>query len=351
LASVVLSPLHVFTFSLSFYCHTISEEAAQAFDRVFELRPTSYLWQAGIVKYYLDELEEAADIFARNAVTYESKFGLPATEERIWRHACELKLMSSLDKRERKRVQDTGGVTLPQIPDKDCTAELLRSESRMALRTARNMFNATVFNDYSALILSRAKLRSMAGPAVAFDSSSSSNKPLVIMDKKMWKIQSWFYLGLHYDALGEADESKKCMKMALRLRPSSGKADDIVHTLPMLHMSQREWFDDDDDFDSDLFSISTTTNSSSTSSWKSGGARNSDNTATTKASRSVSVASAEHAMTDPVFVESMKVGIAQLRLPELQDALRLRGIPAGVGSKDELREKLFESMLGDTGLR
>jgi tetratricopeptide (TPR) repeat protein len=285
----------------------------------------------------LNELEEAADIFARNAATYESKFGLPATEERIWRHACELKLLSSLDKRERKRIQESsaGGIAamLTQIADKDFTAELLRSESRMVLRTARNLFNATVENDYSALILSRAKLHSIAG---AFDYSSKR----LVMDRKMWKIQSWFYLGLHYDALGEAEESKKCMKMALRLRPSSGKADDIIHTLPMLHMSQREWFDDDDDFDSDFFHNSTT--------WQSGGVISDQAAANSKAIRSVSVGSAEQI--DPVFVESMQAGIAKLRLPELQDALRLRGIPAGVGSKEELRTKLFDSMLGDTGL-
>jgi hypothetical protein len=289
----------------------------------------------------LNELEEAADIFARNAATYESKFGLPATEERIWRHACELKLTSSLDRKERKRVQDStpGGVAamLTPIVDRDYTAELLRSESRMVLRTARTLFNATVENDYATVILSRAKLRSMAGTL-----DISSKRP--VMDRKMWKIQSWFYLGLHYDALGETEESKKCMKMALRLRPSSGKADDIVHTLPMLHMSQREWFDDDDDFDSDLF----INHSNNSTAWKSGVGRDVPKTASNQASRSVSVTTA--GQVDPVFVESMQAGIAKLRLAELQDALRLRGIPA-VGSKDELRKKLFESMLGDTGLR
>ena len=103
---------------------------------MFELRPSAYLWQAGIAKFYLCDLQEAADIFARNAATYESKFGMPATEERIWRHACELKLMSSLDKRERKRVQDSGGLDdiLTQI-EEEKTAELIASESR---RSATN---------------------------------------------------------------------------------------------------------------------------------------------------------------------------------------------------------------------
>ena len=34
--------------------------------------------------------------------------------------------------------------------------------------------------------------------------------------------------------------------MALRSCPSSGKSNDIVHTLPLLHMAARDWFDDDE---------------------------------------------------------------------------------------------------------
>lgn len=77
---------------------------------MFQLRPNAYLWQAGIVKFYLEELQEAAEIFVRNIGTYESKFGEPASEERIWRDACELKFTSNLDKAGRKIVEEKGGV-------------------------------------------------------------------------------------------------------------------------------------------------------------------------------------------------------------------------------------------------
>ena len=78
------------------------QEADACFSEVFELKPDAYLWQAGIVKYYLGEIEAAADIFARCAQLYESRFFDPASEERIWRHACELTLISGLKKYEKK---------------------------------------------------------------------------------------------------------------------------------------------------------------------------------------------------------------------------------------------------------
>lgn len=67
----------------------------------------------------------------------------------------------------------------------------------------------------------------------------------------MYKLHSLFYLGLHYDALGEAIESKQCMKMALQLCANkiSGNSQDITYLLPVIHMTIRDWYDDDD-FDS-----------------------------------------------------------------------------------------------------
>jgi hypothetical protein len=72
--------------------------AGKAFDQDFELRPNAYLWRAAIVKFYLGNFGDAADIFARNAAHFESKFGGQASEERIWRDACELKLLSSMSR-------------------------------------------------------------------------------------------------------------------------------------------------------------------------------------------------------------------------------------------------------------
>jgi tetratricopeptide (TPR) repeat protein len=296
------------------------EEAEEYFNDVFELKPDAYLWQAGIAKYYLNDLEGAADVFARCAATYESRFGEPASEERIWRHACGLKLLSSMSRKDRKLVEEKGGIDtlLTVIPEKENTDELLRSERRKVIRITRDLFFASVEKDHTAVILSRAKLRSIGG---AFD-----ERPR--MDRKMWKVSSWYYLGLHFDSLGETEESKKCMKMALQLCPS-GNGSDIIHTLPMLHMSKRQWFDDDE-----------------LEAEKDDGMRE-KKSATVIASSLPGQQSASNL--DPVLVESIKSSLVKLRREDLQEALRRRGLSA-VGSKEELRDRLFRSLMSDTGL-
>lgn len=295
------------------------EEAEVAFDKVFELRPEAYLWQAGIAKFYLGDLESAAKVFARNAETYESKFFEPATEERIWRHACELKIFHSKSKDEKKLIMESGGIEslLSAIPEKENTDELLKSEMRKVVRIARELFAASVAGDFSGIILSRAKLRSIGG---AFE-----QQPKV--DRKMWKINAWFYLGLHYDALGEANESKKCMKMALQLCPSFGNGGDIVHTLPMLHMSKRDWFDDEA-FEETLTGTGTADQTSSSN---------------------ASVQMPNPMEADPILIESMKESIAEMKLAELKGALKVRGLRI-TKSKGALQDALFQSLMEDTGL-
>ena len=288
------------------------EEAAEAFDRVFELKPNAYLWQAGIVKFYLGELEEAADIFARSAAIYECKFGDPASEERTWRYACELKLLSSMSKKKRKEVMEAGGLgnKLTHLPDHDNLSEFLKSDTRKVARTAREMFEATVAEDDLSVILNRAKLRSIGG---AFE-----DKP--VMDRKMWKLNSWYFLGLHYDVLGNEDESKKCMKMALRLCPSAGNGNDIIHTLPLLHMSRRDWFNDDE-FEESL------------------GASHGN----------ISSRSPKTAGVDPIVADSIMSNLFQMRHCDLKDALKARRLGV-VGSKEELVDRLFNSLMSDTDL-
>jgi SAP domain len=122
------------------------------------------------------------------------------------------------------------------------------------------------------------------------------------------------------------------MKMALRLCPSSGNGSDIIHTLPMLHMSQREWFDDDGDFDIELFSPGEERNDG-------------DSNASTKSKRrSIGIVDA-----DPVLVESIKDSLSKLRHVDLQEALRLRGLRAN-GPKEELQARLLNSLMDDAGL-
>ena len=72
-------------------------------------------------------------------------------------------------------------------------------------------------------------------------------------DHKMYKLHSLFYLGLHYDALGQTYESKQCMKMALKTCASSisGNNQDITYLLPVIHMTLRDWYDDDEWEDDD----------------------------------------------------------------------------------------------------
>jgi tetratricopeptide (TPR) repeat protein len=292
-------------------------EAIESFDKVFELRPNAYCWQAGIAKFYAGDLEGAADVFARNAVTYENKFGAPASEERIWRHACELKLITSMSRKDRKLVEDTGGVAsiLAPIPLKDYTAELLKSENRRVVRISLDLFSSSIDRDHSGLILSRAKLRAIGGtPGV------TRRGP--ILDRKMWKLSSWYYLGLHYDAIGDTEESKRCMKRALRLCPNTGITSDITLSLPFIHMSQREWFDDDE-----LESAE----------------------ASDTVSMAESVSSTGGLEVNPLIVESIKASIDDLRTVDLQEALRDRELKV-TGSKEDLKQRLYESLIEDAGI-
>ena len=69
----------------------------------------------------------------------------------------------------------------------------------------------------------------------------------------MYKLHSLFYLGLHYDALGQEYESKQCMKMALKTCADSisGNSQDITYLLPVIHMKMRDWYDEDNDFNNE----------------------------------------------------------------------------------------------------
>jgi hypothetical protein len=99
--------------------------------------------------------------------------------------------------------------------------------------------------------MTRAQLQSMCQD----DDDDSNNKlQKKLMDPKMYKLHSYFYLGLHYDSLGQIKESKQCMKMALKSCADGigGNNQDITFLLPIIHMTVRDWYDDDDDFDNDV---------------------------------------------------------------------------------------------------
>lgn len=296
------------------------DRADKAFSRVFELKPNAYLWQAGVVKFYLGDLVGAGKILAKAAETYETRFGCPATEERIWRDACELMYLNYTIKDLKRDPEQSESISsaIPTIKDIEATDGGI-VESRKVLKLARDLFSSSIQSDKSGELLARAKLRSVGG-------SDGSAR----MDYKMWKLSAWFYLGLHYDVLGNVEESKKCMKMALKFSPSIGKSDNLVHTLPLLHMTVRDWFDDDD-FDADI------------------------NFDDCDKSQGVSFspvppnqAIASMAYSDPLIENSIKEGVSKMKSRELKDALRLRG-KITTGSKEQLQERLFHSLMDDAG--
>jgi len=318
-------------------------EANKAFDRVFELKPNAYLWQAGIARFYLGDLEEASSILSRCAEIYETRFGEPASEERLWRNACLLKSISAMSRKERKLFEQEreGGLDslLPKPPTTEETADLLRSERRKVIRISRELFSCTVGKDHTGIILARAKLRSIGG---ALDDIQQAIK----LDKKKWKISSWFYLGLHYDVIGDAEESKKCMKRALRLCPNANGSD-VTHSLPMMHMTYRDWYDDEsfeDEDDDDLENEKASFSSPSTS----------RDQPKKKSAAGSSLNSLQSTIpvpdnVDPALIESIQSSLKAMRYLDLQCALKVRGLRA-IGSKEELQGRLFRSLLTDTGL-
>lgn len=297
------------------------EEANEAFDQVYQLKPDAYLWQAGIAKFYLGDIEAAAEIFAKNAEIYETKFGTPASEERIWRDACELKYLYSMKKKDRtdllsNRRQELEA-TIAQIPDLEEDPDSLFAETRKVIRIARDLFTSTIQQDHTNVIISRAKLRSIGGN---FEDQTR-------FDIKQWKLNAWYYLGLHYDAISEKEESKECMKMALRSSQdgTGGNGNNIVLALPLIHMSERDWFDDDD-MDVNPLKILGPSN---------------DNNGTEE--------QASFREVDPLFYESIRKSIQKMRFLDLQDALRVRGIKC-TGPKEKLQKRLLNSLMDDTGL-
>lgn len=275
----------------------------------------------------MDDFETAANLFAKSAVLYESKFGGRASEERIWRHACELKLARTQKTRKRSRVtkEDLERVkaTLFPVPDMEEDPDSLFAETRKVVRIATDLFEASVNSEMAGVILARAKLRAIGGN---FD-----EKPRI--DVKQRKLQSWFFLGLHYDALGEIDEAKEAMKMAFRNSPNSGNADNILLILPLLHMCERDWFDDDDMDANPLEILQLSPPKKSKSNNK---ANDSETAAIIK-------------KVDPLVSDSIRKSIAKMKLPELQNALLSRGVKSS-GSKPELQERLFQSLMSDAGL-
>jgi hypothetical protein len=342
------------------------DDANKSFDKVFELKPEAYLWQAGIVKFYLKDYLGAADIFARNAIYYETKFSRPmgidpASEERIWRNASELKYMNGLKRSERKQYliekeemilkqKSTTMTMIPQIQEKEQQEEDdeedVMVETRKVLKLTNELFVATVEQKIDVEVVARAQLLSI----VAGDEKSSSqpNAQRLVLDRKKRKLNAWYYLGLHHDVTGNKEESKRCIKMAFKLAGlNAGKSSDIMATLPLLHMTARDWFDDepycdddendgfDDNFDDNFDPTGTTT------------------TTTDSVIEKESDDSQDHlsdAYSDPVVEKSIMSSVEKMKFPQIKDALLIRGLSV-TGSKQLLKERLFISLMDDAGFQ
>jgi len=225
------------------------EEASISFENVYTLKPDAYIYHSGITNFYLNELHKAGKYLHQNVVYYENKFNDIATEERIWYIACELKLRSNKKMKELKECpmdRDTGLlIPLLSSPPLPVITEDWK-ERRKVLRLAYDLFKSTLDNDAYTLLLTRTKLRMMG--ATIGTTSASNNNNMLVSDPKLYKLQSWYYLGLHYDAIGNTIKSKHCMKNAiLQTYNKSMNGGDIMKCLPLLHMSRRDWFDDEDD--------------------------------------------------------------------------------------------------------
>ena len=131
--------------------------------------------------------------------------------------------------------------------------------------------------------------------------------------------------------------------MALRLSPSSGKSSDIVQTLPLLHMTVRDWFDDDlfDDDDLTAWEDETETAASAT-------------TQSAEESKDVEAPpkplSQSEAYSDASIESSILKDVNKLTVVELKESLRIRGLKM-TGSKQVLRDRLFYSLMEDAGFQ
>jgi tetratricopeptide (TPR) repeat protein len=289
--------------------HQLNVEGAwEAFQRVYQLKPSAYIFQAGISLFYLGDFNAAGECFARNAQIYEARFGLRASEERLWRDACELMMLTKEANRRNTRQPSINRILLQE--DKD-SADKLSPETRKIVSIARGLFNASVMGNHYEVILSRAKLLWIAhnsGVRSGLDSTSTSIRR---SDPKLWRLNSWYYLGLHYDVLGMEEESKKCMKNALKLSlVNSNAKDDFIHTLPMLHLSRRDWFDDDP-LDDDTFTAIETS----------------------------------HVKKE--VEANIQNSVDKLLLSEIQDALGRKGLKTSGGNKSDLKKRLLTELMED----
>ena len=147
----------------------------------------------------------------------------------------------------------------------------------------------------------------------------------------MYKLHSYFYLGLHYDALGQVEESKKCMKMALKSCANGigGNNQDITYLLPVIHMTVRDWYDDDE-FDDQI-------------------GDNMDDEALIEQLMSegaVDLSSDDTNDKEDKMAAGIRESIKHMRIVDLRQELKKRKLKVG-GSKKELQDRLVRDIASE----
>jgi len=236
-----------------------------------------------------------------------------------------------------------------KIDDDDDDDEYPMVETRLVLKLATDLFDASIHQNVAIEVVSRAQLLSIAGDEMQQQGQQQKFQK-IILDRKKRKLNAWYYLALHYDVTGNINESKRCIKMAFKLAGfNAGKSTDIMATLPLLHMTVRDWFDDDpfdddgDNDDNDGFdfdfdpteNLTTSTSSDALTDVIHSGNANDNKNSNTHLS---------NAYSDSVLEASILGSVEKLKFHELKDALKGRGL-CGTGSKQLLKERLFISLM------
>jgi tetratricopeptide (TPR) repeat protein len=333
------------------------EEAGASFDKVYKIKPDVYLWQDGIVKYYLGDYHGAAESLAKNAKRYEVRFMEPASEERIWRDAAELKVISSLNggrkvSKNFTNVPAAMRVVIDEesgVDEKTAELESIATERRKVIRIARQLFSCSLRNDSKGVALARAQLQACCGdsfpsslksslPTLSTSKkSTSSSSSFASKDHKMHKLHSFFYLGLHYDALGRSYESKQCMKMALKTcaHSISGNGQDITYLLPVIHMTVRDWYDDDE-FDMEEDGIDLNDEELMEQLLVKGGVELDFNAGEDNTTSNDDTASSK-------LTSSLRESIKDWKMVDLKNELKARKLKVS-GSKKELQDRLVDDL-------